>query len=546
MASRKLEVQIVGDASGLQRAFNQSSGSAGSWGGRMAKAGKVAALGLAGATGLIAVGLKKSVDAALEAEKAQTRLDSAFKAANVSAKDRVAAMKEISDVSQKAALDDEDLSDSFSKLVRTSGSAKSAMEGMSLAADIARARHISLEAATKMVEKAMIGSEAAFKRVGIAAEKGTSSTELLEMAQKKFAGSAEAYGNSAAGSQEKFQVALENLQETIGTKFLPVLAKMMSALTELIAWASANWPKFQAAATNAYNAVRDAAQQLINYYNTNFKPAVENVVAAVTAIWQRFGGTITTVVVTAFNQLKAVVTAAFTIIRAVFETFAALLRGDWSKAWDGIKTIVSTVLNLIVTTIRNFGTIAKAAMSAAAGLIYDGLKAGVGKLDDVIRGALNSVIAGIKGLAGAAGNAAASFGKAIYNGIVGALRGLGSALKDLIIAPINYIIGKINSIRIPGFSVDLPGPIPDINFGGVDPIPNIPTLAKGGIVKSPTLAMIGEAGPEAVVPLPKGKGAGMGMTFNLNINAPVYGPGGIQELARQLEVAVQRATSRNG
>jgi phage-related minor tail protein len=38
-------------------------------------------------------------------------------------------------------------------------------------------------------------------------------------------------------------------------------------------------------------------------------------------------------------------------------------------------------------------------------------------------------------------------------------------------------------------------------------------LANGGIVNSPTLAMIGEAGPEAVVPL--GRGGGMG---NITVN----------------------------
>lgn len=42
-------------------------------------------------------------------------------------------------------------------------------------------------------------------------------------------------------------------------------------------------------------------------------------------------------------------------------------------------------------------------------------------------------------------------------------------------------------------------------------------LAEGGIVTGPTLAMIGEKGPEAVVPLGKG-GAGMGQTFNIKID----------------------------
>jgi len=50
-------------------------------------------------------------------------------------------------------------------------------------------------------------------------------------------------------------------------------------------------------------------------------------------------------------------------------------------------------------------------------------------------------------------------------------------------------------------------------------IPTIPNLAKGGIVTSPTLAMIGEKGPEAVVPL----GRGAGMTINLVVNGDING-----------------------
>ena len=63
--------------------------------------------------------------------------------------------------------------------------------------------------------------------------------------------------------------------------------------------------------------------------------------------------------------------------------------------------------------------------------------------------------------------------------------------------------------RVGGFSVGMPN------------IPEIPTLAKGGIVNRPTLAMLGESGPEAVVPLGRGRGAGM--TINLVINGDVNG-----------------------
>ena len=52
-------------------------------------------------------------------------------------------------------------------------------------------------------------------------------------------------------------------------------------------------------------------------------------------------------------------------------------------------------------------------------------------------------------------------------------------------------------------------------------------LALGGIVRSPTLAMIGEAGPEAVIPL--GRGGGMGTVNNFHFHGSVYGVEDLKE-----------------
>ena len=69
--------------------------------------------------------------------------------------------------------------------------------------------------------------------------------------------------------------------------------------------------------------------------------------------------------------------------------------------------------------------------------------------------------------------------------------------------PINGMIGMMNSLitkinEALTFTIDIPG------FGeqGIKTeIPSIPALAEGGIVDKATVALIGEAGPEAVVPL---------------------------------------------
>ena len=80
---------------------------------------------------------------------------------------------------------------------------------------------------------------------------------------------------------------------------------------------------------------------------------------------------------------------------------------------------------------------------------------------------------------------------------------------------VNGFIDLINVMIRGANKVKLPRWIPGIGGKGIN-IPEIPSLAKGGIVTKPTIAQIGEAGPEAVVPLK----AGVGMGTNITINFP--------------------------
>jgi hypothetical protein len=59
--------------------------------------------------------------------------------------------------------------------------------------------------------------------------------------------------------------------------------------------------------------------------------------------------------------------------------------------------------------------------------------------------------------------------------------------------------------------------VPGLGGKGFD-IPDIPMLAAGGIVSSPTLAMIGEKGPEAVIPLSQMGNMGGTTEININVN----------------------------
>jgi hypothetical protein len=104
------------------------------------------------------------------------------------------------------------------------------------------------------------------------------------------------------------------------------------------------------------------------------------------------------------------------------------------------------------------------------------------------------------------------------NAIVNTVIGFFAGMVNAAVGAVNMIISAYNSIPL---LPDLPKaptmPVPQLGGTPTTPAPgrmNIPRLADGGIVSSPTLALIGEAGPEAVVPLDRMQNGG-GITINV-------------------------------
>jgi hypothetical protein len=105
----------------------------------------------------------------------------------------------------------------------------------------------------------------------------------------------------------------------------------------------------------------------------------------------------------------------------------------------------------------------------------------------------------------------------IINGMIGFFEGFANA----VVTGVNTVIRALNRLRV---SVPGVGGAPGFEIGFNIPelskvvLPRI-ALAEGGIVTGPTNALIGEAGPEAVIPLDKmGR---MGSVYNITINANV-------------------------
>lgn len=173
-------------------------------------------------------------------------------------------------------------------------------------------------------------------------------------------------------------------------------------------------------------------------------------------------------------------------IKDKFNQFKEWLGGVFTTDWSEKFGILGDVLNAFLTNVRN---------------IFDGVKRFFSGIIDFVAGVFTgNWDRAWKGV------------KNIFKGIWDSFTGIAKAPINMIIGLINGMISAINvAIRgINKLSWEVPSWVPII--GGetwgfdIPQLGKVPYLAKGGIVDSATLAVIGERGREVVMPLENNTG----------------------------------------
>ena len=427
---------------------------------------------------------------------------------------------------------------------------------------------------------------------------------ILKEVEDQVGGTAKAMGETTQGQLERGRRSFEELQKTLAIALIPVIEVAASVFRSLTGWMRENQGLVKvligvfgglAAAIVAVNAVMKVLGTI--GLLTNPIGLVVVGVAALTAgiilLWKK-SETFRRVVEGVWNAIKAVVSvvvnyfkgpvmAAWDVIKGAIDAISALIEGDFSGAWDALKRAAGGVIDWLKSTLLALPlTIVGLAVDIGAALVtgivngaadlatkvWDGIKAMPSAL-------LNLVGGWAEGLATIGGriityikNAATGLAAAVWENI----KGMAGALGDLIVgwkdklmelggnvvgwikqgitavwdqitskakAAVNVLIDAINGI-VSGLNT-VTGAINNVWPGpDIPEIPKIPRLAKGGIVTQPTVALIGEAGPEAVIPLNR-RGA-MGMTINVEAGL-VSTP---DQIGQQIIEAIQRAQRRSG
>ena len=222
---------------------------------------------------------------------------------------------------------------------------------------------------------------------------------------------------------------------------------------------------------------------IIGVFTGDWERAWQGICDFFTGIWNA----LKTIVETVWNAICSFLSAIWEAIKGIATTVWKAISNFFSNIWNGIKNVAMTVWNAITTTISNVIKGIKNTISNVLNTIktvwnniWNGLKTTVTNIFNgiwnVIRKVINSILGGIEGMANGVVNG--------INAIIRVLNNLSFTIPDWV-----PIFGG-NKF---GFSIPLLGQI------------SLPRLAKGAVLKVPTVAEMAEypgasTNPEIVTP----------------------------------------------
>ena len=187
-----------------------------------------------------------------------------------------------------------------------------------------------------------------------------------------------------------------------------------------------------------------------------------------------------------FSVLGQWFSERWTEVKNILSPIGQWFKDKFQSAWDGLTGIFkslgswfgarwSDVTNALSNVASWFGNTFTSAYNA-------------------VRNAFSSIGSFFSGVWSTVKSIFVNAGQMVGSAVGGAFKGAVNAVLGTIENIVNGFINMINGV------IGVINAIPGVSLGYINGI-SLPRLARGGIVDSPTIAMIGEAGKEAVVPL---------------------------------------------
>jgi hypothetical protein len=493
-ADRILMLKLLGDTSSIDKSLRKTEGRLKNMSRAGLQWGKAFALNLA------IDGVEKLGDAIgdawtgfREGEKAGAQLATTWANLGKDGDELAGVIDAISRSTLKLGTDDTEAINAYNTALKTvGGDGKKAMQRLRIAQDlVANGSAPNLSSALQIIQGAAKGSARTVDKFGLTSK--TAAGRVKELGEKvKGAGAAAAKADPLRVLLNEMNEALEGI---VGSISKGDLEGAMTSLQGIGTALATTWAKVGPAVTGVLDKLSGGAfSEFMKKLDETFRPALEKFVAVIDDMAY------------AWQNIQPILAQVLTFIQPVIDLLSTTAEGGLGFVLDAVGGVLRTV-----------GTLLTGDFSAA----WESAGDTIARLAADVQTIINGMLEFLRPVVDTIGEIARNIGNSIYGGIRGGL----NAVVGLVRYVINKVIGALNSINDfswsrQGFEVNtlFGNAFVGVDAGSIRLWPEIPQMAKGGIVSSPTLAMIGEAGPEAVVPL--GRGGGMGGNITININVP--------------------------
>lgn len=244
--------------------------------------------------------------------------------------------------------------------------------------------------------------------------------------------------------------------------FIPALVEALPSIINTIIETTINSINLILdAAVQLFTALVDAIPLILPVLIDTFPTIIDTIVSSTTE-------NIPTILNSAVNLFTAVIDAIPRIVPKLVAAIPQIISAIVQTLTKNVPKIASTALQLFLEIVKAIPKIAGQLLSALGNLMSQ---------------ALTKI-----------GSFAVSIGQKVGDGISGAVKAAINGVLKTAIGIINGFIGAINT------AIKVINAIPGVKISKLDKL-DVPQLAKGGVIDSATLAVVGEAGKEAVVPL---------------------------------------------
>jgi TP901 family phage tail tape measure protein len=449
-----------------------------------------------------------------------------------------------------------------------------------------------LPAALQMLDTALSGNRETLGRLLGSSEAASAAFQILDADAAALEGTFGAVNQAAGITDEAFDVVAGTTQFQLNqalTQLKASLIEIGAIITPFVAQFAQGFEQV----ASAFRNLTPAQQQLIVQIGAiaaAIGPAllivgklistVGVLVAAFNPVTLKIAAVIAVIglLVAAFTYawqnsetLRNTVTGVFETIRSTVQSVIESVRSALDRNRDSIETlrtafqaITDFLLTYVVPALVTFYSIYLQGLITFLGIVATYLielisvfvqftakliEVGIAIVTFTTNAAatINAWVTGLQATFTNAFTAVRDFIGAVFSSIYNSITTTIKQAVNFVIGAINRVIGAWNglSFTVPSVTVPFVGTFGGQNIG-VRPLPPIPELAEGGIVNKATLAIIGEAGPEAVVPLSRRGDQGIlgGTNITINVTAGMGTDGA--ELGRQIVDAIKSYERRNG